>query len=896
MFKILIFFWIFLLLISIFYIINNLMQKKENFNVSEVENDINSRNKIYLQTNVIDIIPGKPGPTGEEGDKGKDGTKGRDGKDGLIGNSGNDGDDAATVKFINPDRTIAGSVSVRNTNTEDVHEINIPIGKKGERGDTRKLNYCYTDTDGRVEDCTNESNPTKDDMYLFIPKGLSGEAGDQGDCSMESPGFPGPQGDMGPSGDKGEKGPRGLDGKRGIDANKLNIGSNVMGVEYKICFSETPDHCIDVPMLKAINQDYQDKIDNKPYEDILSNTNNNYVPVLLRRLNRLKKDLCLAHLTGDYSNGYITDIKNDLYETYTAFNESEGNKFKTELHNDDDKLKEYCAKLFNIVSADFIFNKEDKDDCTDVVLHNFIKTNLEQQGKWEDRFNTYKNTPIVDIKFEGSTGIVSSSTETAALIIDVDEIFKIFPNIYEIILNVERFITGKHGRSGAETDLDWDDKAANGLNGGKGQPGNDGGPAIEIIYKGTNNLKEIVIRINEIEGKKIIGGFGSLGGAGGKASKSFTQTIDHKIDKVLIGGGSEDRCEPAIIYNGPSDGVKEDGKLGRYEQAWVRGNGHWEDNKNETYGKYYDMIVFGQYHLASTNNYENVDIIKSNKSNSGDYWEFNIRKEAQINAKGDHGWEDDFNCTTYNSELTYDNIDYNNVDIRKLSQFIYVNNPALQTNTKDIRAMLASLHGEKFTYNKSPLIKPATKEHCPRSGPCYGDNWTGVCCKSCREGGNSMSRPKDRASWYGFTARKCKTINTDAIPGCPSNYSSMLGKCCPDEYMKIDNCTVIIKHNENGIENPADPGGLTIGASADYTAKDKEIWESYKSDQKANDEDETRKYVPITIDFTPTSEGTTNGTRGDRGDDGADGDIISTNIQDTTKVIIILNGNEYTNY
>ena len=883
MFKILIFFWIFLLLISIFYVINNLMQKKENFNVSEVENDINSRNKIYLQTNVIDVIPGKPGPKGDEGNKGEDGTEGLSGEDGIIGNSGNDGDDAATVLFNNPNGIDAVDVSVRNTNTEDIHTIDIPYGKKGDLGDTHKLNYCYIGKDMVGQECTNESELSPNDMYLFIPKGLPGENGVLGDCSMESPGFPGPQGDMGPSGDKGEKGPRGLDGKRGIDANKLNIGSNVMGVEYKICFEENnPDHCIDVPMLKAINQDYQDKIDNKPYEDILLNTNNNYVPVLLRRINRLKKDLCLAHLTGDYSNGYITDIKKDLYETYTVFNVAEGDEFKTNLYYDDIKLNEYCAKLFNIVTANFIFNKKETVNCNEVDLYNFIKTNLQELDKWEDRFNTYKNTPVVDIKFEDGTGITSSSKEKAALIIDVDKIFEIFPNIYEIILNVERFITGKHGPSGATADL-WTGKDPDKLNGGKGQDGNDGGPAIEIIYKGTNNLKEIIIRINELGGPepKIAGGFGSLGGEGGKASKSYTKTFDRKKSRKKIDQEDEEVCDPAIPYNGPGS-VGENGRLDIGEQAWVRGHG----NHGDFPGVFFDMIVFGRYHLISKHGPANVPMLKSNPSaKSGQYWKFEISEDKQIRAGGsggysDGGKRDDFNCTTYK----FDNDEYKS-DLD--GKFFFGDAPSFNSSP----ASWDIANWDIISYNKSDWISP------PTGGRNYG-----LCCTNCRKTDflgmkfDSMSRPKDGASWYGFTAQKCKMEARSPKPEeCLAGQVIDDDYCCPNEF-PITNCTEILKINENGSVVTGEPGKYTTGADG-KNASDKTQWDIDKAERPpSSGHFDAAKYSEVNLDIAGYTELEV-GTPGNRGDDGKDGDIINTNnIQDTTKVIIFLNGYEYTYY
>lgn len=836
MFKILIFFWIFLLLISIFYVINNLMQKKENFNVSEVENDINSRNKIYLQTNVIDVIPGKPGPKGDEGNKGEDGTEGLSGEDGIIGNSGNDGDDAATVLFNNPNGIDAIDVSVRNTNTEDIHTIDIPYGKKGDLGDTHKLNYCYIGKDMVGQECTNESELSPNDMYLFIPKGLPGENGVQGDCSMESPGFPGPQGDMGPSGDKGEKGPRGLDGKRGIDANKLNIGSNVMGVEYKICFEENnPDHCIDVPMLKAINQDYQDKIDNKPYEDILLNTNNNYVPVLLRRINRLKKDLCLAHLTGDYSNGYITDIKKDLYETYTVFNVAEGDEFKTNLYYDDIKLNEYCAKLFNIVTANFIFNKKETVNCNEVDLYNFIKTNLQELDKWEDRFNTYKNTPVVDIKFEDGTGITSSSKEKAALIIDVDKIFEIFPNIYEIILNVERFITGKHGPSGATADL-WTGKDPDKLNGGKGQDGNDGGPAIEIIYKGTNNLKEIIIRINELGGPepKIAGGFGSLGGEGGKASKSF---IAPTKPKTPIPISSSFDLVKTNSYQAPNPGSE-----GAYnnagENAYITG---YEGN-----GGQYSMVVFGKHHLQSK--YEIQNSMASRTNDQDKYWKFH-KGEYRFTA-----WPD---LCIYSHD-----------------------------NTSHISHLPQEYQG--FTYSKNLDVKK-TKVTTTECSGAANQGGGGRCSEVTR----TTCRPRV-AKWHDFTAElwQFTPARTDYAP-CEDGWKDKDATNCCKIDATTQECYINEIINENGIEFPALPGSHTIGAHVNHTAKDKEAWEIHKNEQKANDE--TPEYVPITIDFTPS--GTTDGTVGSRGADGKDGDTISTNnIQDTTKVIIFLNGYEYTYY
>lgn len=841
MFKILIFFWIFLLLISIFYVINNLMQKKENFNVSEVENDINSRNKIYLETNVIDIIPGKPGPTGEKGNDGDDGTLGREGKDGLIGNSGNDGDDAATVQFINPDNSPIGEVSVRNPNTDDIHKIKIPYGKKGDRGDTRKLNFCYVyknedDTyntnnyDCYLEDPIGGPDNSKD-MYLYIPKGNKGDDGDQGDCSMESRGFPGPTGDTGPDGDKGEKGPRGLEGKRGIDANKLNFGHNITGVEYKICFGDTPEDCIDVPKLKAINQDYQDKIDNKPYEDIISNTNNKYVPVLLRRINRLKKDLCLAHLTGDYSNGYLNDIKKDLDETYNVFNQNEGTVFKS-LYNNVDDLNNYCSRFFNIVAVDFVFDKTNQDDCTEVDLYTFIETYLKTQGKWDDRFNTYKNTPVINIIIDDkSTDIISNSIDKAALIIDVDKIFEIFPNIYEIILNVDRFITGKHGPSGAATD-DWEGKEPDKLNGGKGQDGNAGGPAIDIIYDGT---KEIIIRITEKDGSgtKIAGGFGSLGGAGGKASKSFTkQKATATKAKTPIQISASFYQEKEYRYQAPDPG-RQNAYNNFGENAYITG---YDGN-----GGQYSMVVFGKHHLQSK--HEIQDSMASNTNEENKFWRFH---------KGEHRGTAPPDLCIY----SHDNSSHKS-------------HLPLEYHT--------------FTYYKNPNIKKkeGVRDLC-------SNNFMG---STCRKVSYSTCTPRT-ANWHDLTAVLWQyTPATTGYAPCESGWIEdpvNTENCC-----KIDDttkkCHINEKINEDGIEFPADHGSHTIGAPANYTAKDKEAWEIHKNEQKANDE--TPEYVPITINFTPSE--TINGNVGNRGTDGKDGDIISTNkIQDNTKVIIILNSNQ----
>lgn len=875
MFKILIFFWIFLLLISIFYVINNLMQKKENFNVSEVENDINSRNKIYLETNVIDIIPGKPGPTGEKGNDGDDGTLGREGKDGLIGNSGNDGDDAATVQFINPDNSPIGEVSVRNPNTDDIHKIKIPYGKKGDRGDTRKLNFCYVyknedDTyntnnyDCYLEDPIGGPDNSKD-MYLYIPKGNKGDDGDQGDCSMESRGFPGPTGDTGPDGDKGEKGPRGLEGKRGIDANKLNFGHNITGVEYKICFGDTPEDCIDVPKLKAINQDYQDKIDNKPYEDIISNTNNKYVPVLLRRINRLKNDLCLAHLTGDYSNGYLNDIKKDLDETYNVFNQNEGTVFKS-LYNNVDDLNNYCSRFFNIVAVDFVFDKTNQDDCTEVDLYTFIETYLKTQGKWDDRFNTYKNTSVINIIIDDkSTDIISNSIDKAALIIDIDKIFEIFPNIYEIIIDVQRYITGKHEPDGQDND-NWPNKQGDKLNGGKGESGKKGGPAIDIIYKGTNGFKEIVIRINEKDGPetKITGGFGSLGGQGGKASKSFIKRSEQKVARPKpIPQDPKKECDSMIHYNGP-DGVDGDGKLHSYEQAWVRGHGNWDENP----GKRFDMVVFGQHHLTSVGGGGNTDTIETPSGNNGYFWTF--KRGTRVKAEGgggysDDGWNDDFNCKTYN---------YTNNDNKS-----HVDSKYFQDN---------------IPYAKYNLISPKTTQSCrvPTFGydnkkVCYGNNFTGVC-------DGSWLRPRDGASWYNFTAQKCRMVDQPDKPqDCPAGESIIdADYCCPIAYASTTGCTEEIKYNEDGTKVKGEPGNPKKGADPTYNAGDKSTWTDYKAGERANLPGYVRNYPNIPAGFSDNALG----DQGLRGDDGIDGKVISAdaNIYDKSKVIIFLNDEQYT--
>lgn len=854
MFKILIFFWIFLLLISIFYVINNLMQKKENFNVSEVENDINSRNKIYLETNVIHIIPGKPGPTGEKGNDGDDGTEGLGGEDGLIGNSGNDGDDAAKVQFIHPDGSTIGEVSVRNPNTEDVHEIKIPRGKKGDRGDTRKLNFCYiyknfddryniSDSNCYLEDPSEGADISKD-MYLYIPKGKKGDAGDQGDCSMESPGFPGPTGDSGPDGDKGEKGPRGLEGKRGIDADRLNVGHNITGVEYKICFDDTPDNCIDVPKLKALNQDYQDKIDNRPYEDIISKTNNKYVPVLLRRINRLKNDLCLAHLIGDYSNGYLNDIKKDLDETYNVFNQQEGTEFKN-LYNNGEKLDEYCSKFFNIVAVDFVFDKTDVTECTKVDLYTFIENYLKTQGKWDDRFNTYKNTPVINIIIDDkSTNIISNSIDNAALTIDVDKIFEIFPNIYEITLDVQRYITGKHEPSGSK-DENWDDKTSSNLDGGNGESGKKGGPAIEIIYKNTNVLKKIVIKITENggPGTKIAGGFGSLGGQGGKASKSFYKKNPTE-SKAKDKNEKTEKTVMNSLYEGNILGSK--GYLNKGETAWVSG-------KRNINGKdyNYNMIIYGKHHLVSNNN--TSDTITSEKNDNNEYWEFKKYSELYDG--------DDFNCKIYDAKSN----NYNDHKPDMFNGFNFNKNPYI--TPKDTVCT-------KYEYNSNQgggskkCTKKETVEHI------CGDKW---------------SEPNKGAKFYKYLGKLYKEIKSYTNKPCDEGWKDDPGNsnnCC--RIGEKNECFTIEYWNKNGENIGGEPGKPKEGAKDEYNAKDKSTWTDYKTGERAKLPGYISSYPDKLAGFSDNVVG----LEGLRGNDGDDGKIINTNIQDKSKVKIYLNNKE----
>ena len=881
MFKILIFFWIFLLLISIFYVINNLMQKKENFNVSEVENDINSRNKIYLQTNVINIIPGKPGPTGEKGDDGDDGTHGREGIDGLIGNSGNDGIDAATVKFINPGETDpASEVKVTNPNTSDEHIIQIPYGKEGDRGDTHRLNYClvdYTDSTGTAynknspscnfDPLNTDSQEGETDMFLYIPKGQKGDQGDKGDCSKGSPGFHGPDGDKGPTGHKGEKGPRGLQGERGLDANTLNVGYNNVGVDYKICLGNNQAHCLDGSMIKAINEDYQDKINNKKYLDITFDKEDKYVPVLLRRINRLKKNLCLAKLTGDYSEEYINNIETDLMTTYDIFNKSEADQFRNRIINDrsygGSDTESYCSKLLNIAHYEVTFSETDPQECTKVKLHDYIISSTSGNIK------KYRNVPIIVVTIN-SAHITSDDVSEAALAIDLDKILVRFPKLYEIELNVKSYITGKHGPSGnPATDNNWEGMDPVGLNGGNGQPGNDGGPAIEIKYTGT---QEIIIQIIEDGGEsKIIGGFGSLGGEGGKASKSYNKTVDRKKSRQQIDQEDVEVCEPAITYNGPSS-VGENGRLDSNEQAWIRGHGDHADFPNV----YYDMVVFGRYHLTSKHGVANEPMLKSNPSSkSGKYWKFKISEDKEIWAGGtgrysNGGKRDDFNCTTYK----FDNNEYiGDLD----AKFLYGDKPTgWQPGNWDT-----------ISYHKSDWISP------PTGGRNYG-----LCCTGCRRTSDgwglkydSMSRPKDGASWYGFTAEKCKMEAQPPKPEiCPDDHSEINNDyCCPNEF-PIADCTEILKINENGSDVTGEPGQYTTGAD-NKKASDKTQWDEDKANrQPSSGHFGADEYSKVNLNIAEYGVDVA-GIPGNRGDDGKDGDIINTDkIQDKTKVIIYLNG------
>lgn len=886
MFKILIFFWIFLLLISIFYVINNLMQKKENFNVSEVENDINSRNKIYLQTNVINIIPGKPGPTGEKGNDGDDGTLGRKGEDGLIGNSGNDGIDAATVKFINPGETDPTSeVKVKNPNTNDEHIIQIPYGKEGDRGDTHRLNYClvdYTDPTGttynkvsqpscNIDPLNADSQEGETDMFLYIPKGQKGDEGDKGDCSKGSPGFHGPDGDKGPTGHKGEKGPRGLEGERGLDADTLNVGYNNVGVDYKICLSDDQEHCLDRSMIKAINEDYEHKIKNKNYLDITFDKEEKYVPVLLRRINRLKKNLCLAKLTGDYSEEYINNIETDLMDTYNIFNQPEADEFQARIINDRSygrsNTESYCSKLLNIAHYEVTFSKRDQKLCTEVQLHDhIISTAIGNKKK-------YRNVPIIVVTINAAD-ITSDDVSNAALAIDLDKILATFPKLYEIELNVKSYITGKHGPSGnSATDNNWKGMDPDGLNGGNGQLGNDGGPAIEIKYTGT---EEIIIQITEEAGEsKIVGGFGSLGGEGGKASKSYTKTFDRKKSRKKIDQEDEEVCDPAIPYNGPGS-VGENGRLDIGEQAWVRGHG----NHGDFPGVFFDMIVFGRYHLISKHGPANVPMLKSNPSaKSGQYWKFEISEDKQIRAGGsggysDGGKRDDFNCTTYK----FDNDEYKS-DLD--GKFFFGDAPSFNSSP----ANWDIANWDIISYNKSDWISP------PTGGRNYG-----LCCTNCRKTDflgmkfDSMSRPKDGASWYGFTAQKCKMEARSPKPEeCLAGQVIDDDYCCPNEF-PITNCTEILKINENGSVVTGEPGKYTTGADG-KNASDKTQWDIDKAERPpSSGHFDAAKYSEVNLDIAGYTELEV-GTPGNRGDDGKDGDIINTDkIQDKTKVIIFLNG------
>lgn len=863
MFKILIFFWIFLLLISIFYVINNLMQKKENFNVSEVENDINSRNKIYLQTNVINIIPGKPGPTGEKGNDGDDGTLGSEGEDGLIGNSGNDGIDAATVKFINPGETDPTSeVKVKNPNTNDEHIIQIPYGKEGDRGDTHRLNYClvdYTDPTGttynkvsqpscNIDPLNADSQEGETDMFLYIPKGQKGDEGDKGDCSKGSPGFHGPDGDKGPTGHKGEKGPRGLEGERGLDADTLNVGYNNVGVDYKICLSDDQEHCLDRSMIKAINEDYEHKIKNKNYLDITFDKEEKYVPVLLRRINRLKKNLCLAKLTGDYSEEYINNIETDLMDTYNIFNQPEADEFQARIINDRSygrsNTESYCSKLLNIAHYEVTFSKRDQKLCTEVQLHDhIISTAIGNKKK-------YRNVPIIVVTINAAD-ITSDDVSNAALAIDLDKILATFPKLYEIELNVKSYITGKHGPSGnSATDNNWKGMDPDGLNGGNGQLGNDGGPAIEIKYTGT---EEIIIQITEEAGEsKIVGGFGSLGGEGGKASKSYTKTFDRKTSRgPSTPGGTRPICNENTIktyYKAlqNNDGVSGSGRINPYEKAWVSGVRYFPGRITH----YYDMVVFGRHHLTSALDTTKAHTeIKSLKNPAGEYWRF-TKGERQADAKGLGGKvkTDDFDCETY----AYTNYRYKTDVPRNLND---------------------------FNWEKSGKIRPAGYYDDVWQGPRYG--W---CDKE-------DSLPRDSASWWDFTAEKCRDEQLQDIPGiCPDGYSDFDdSNCCLDGIQSAD-CTEILKINENGSVVTGEPGKYTTGADG-KNASDKTQWDIDKAERPpSSGHFDAAKYSEVNLDIAGYTELEV-GTPGNRGDDGKDGDIINTDkIQDKTKVIIFLNG------
>ena len=152
-------------------------------------------------------------------------------------------------------------------------------------------------------------------IIINVPKGLKGDKGEDGicgRCKIGPTGLQGPEGDQGDKGERGEDGEKGDKGDKGDDSENNQVLFNNIKINNKICIGHiSQNKCLDNELLEVIINDLEDK------------KSENYVSVLKRREERLKKNICQ---TKDETEKRRLQI--DLQNTERIINQSEHNPLK----------------------------------------------------------------------------------------------------------------------------------------------------------------------------------------------------------------------------------------------------------------------------------------------------------------------------------------------------------------------------------------------------------------------------------------------------------------------------------------------------------------------------------------------------------------------------------------
>lgn len=317
-----------ILIFIIFIIIIILIKNKyinENFSIIKISSDIESAKKANLDK--IIYIKGNKGYTGDDGLKGDIGNTGRKGN---IGINGNDGIDSGPIIFIDKNKNELGRYQPTgiSANFKKVY-VDVPDGIKGNDGLIGPIIFIKEDSsyesnfkfklnnnninipisEYKTDDILGSYFPPKNSkasniepIIIRVPNGLQGEQGINAKCDIGEKGDDGPRGKSGIQGDPGEQGNTGPSGNNGINGGEDKTSAfDDIKINNKICWKNNEKKiCIDYQLLDAIKTDLHQKKFNK-----------NYIPPLIRRENRLKKELCNTNTNNSKYNILI----NELHET-----------------------------------------------------------------------------------------------------------------------------------------------------------------------------------------------------------------------------------------------------------------------------------------------------------------------------------------------------------------------------------------------------------------------------------------------------------------------------------------------------------------------------------------------------------------------------------------------------